>query len=253
MRTFARDALLDDATDEIFSVDDGVDGPLDPGGAAGGRAEEQPAEPRKPPPFAPPRCRPKKSAFDARGIFSRKKATSAAVGDLSLSLKELALRQIAKNFDELAAEASLRELQAVAGEMSFWPPEIYEWLFPRLDWRVLFACSKCGLPCTVERSCDRAGSQAVDEGEDEEEEQGGMINDFGAPNMRNVANDELLEAAIRRGEQRYRELRSPSSSEDGSPNDVYFLVDVFGENAAVVTNFYGECKSLALLSLQCSR
>jgi hypothetical protein len=153
-----------------------------------------------------------------------KRAKAKEGGDLSLTLRELALRQVVRNFEEVAAAASVTELEELANEMSWWPPDLHEWLLPRIDWRILAACSKCGLPKAL-GSTPGTGSSCAE------------INDVFTPNspeaqqLRLASTGTLIEAAIRRGERRFRELRVDrrKDSEGAAADEVYPLIDVFGD------------------------
>ena len=113
--------------------------------------------------------------------------------------------------EDAAAEASLDDLREIASVIARWPPACLPWVLPRLGHRLLFAC-------------------------------------FFDSDLRSLVSAELLEAAIRRDEQRFRDaipnarLSSSSSSTKkykGDPERAfagYPLMDVFGDWGGLLGN-----------------
>ena len=106
-----------------------------------------------------------------RGIFTRRVVAPrvySAVGDPNASLRELALRKVVESCDDAAAEVSLEELREIAGIMAQWPTGCLPWVLPRLTHRLVLVCAF-------------------------------------EVKLQILISADLLEAAIRRDEQRFRE------------------------------------------------
>jgi len=118
---------------------------------------------------------------------------------------------VLESCEDAAAEASLDDLREIASVIARWPPACLPWVLPRLGHRLLFAC-------------------------------------FFDSDLRSLVSAELLEAAIRRDEQRFRDaipnarLSSSSSSTKkykGDPERAfagYPLMDVFGDWGGLLGN-----------------
>ena len=158
-----------------------------------------------------------------KGIFTRRasaeKPKPPKRGDPNASLRELALQQVlsraratapnpnpnsapdqvVESCEDAAAGASLDDLREIASVIALWPPVCLPWVLPRLGHRLLFAC-------------------------------------FFESDLRSLVSAELLEAAIRRDEQRFRDasdarLSGSTTKYKGDPERAfaaYPLLDVFG-------------------------
>ena len=115
-------------------------------------------------------------------IFARRKPAPRQLRVTHLlPLKELALRALAQSLDEYCLEASVEDALEVADAMSDWPPDLYEIVLPRLGHRMLLACR---VPVATPVGLRKRVS------------------------LRTATTDKLLEAAICREEQAYREARA---------------------------------------------
>ena len=119
--------------------------------------------------------------------------------------------------EDAAAEASLDDLREIASVIALWPPACLPWVLPRLGHRLLFACRW------------HATSSACN---------------FFDSDLRRLVSAELLEAAIRRDEQRFRDasdarLSGSSTKYKGDPERAfagYPLLDVFGDWGGLLGN-----------------
>ena len=119
--------------------------------------------------------------------------------------------------EDAAAEASLDDLREIASVIALWPPACLPWVLPRLGHRLLFACRW------------HATSSACN---------------FFDSDLRSLVSAELLEAAIRRDEQRFRDasdarLSGSSTKYKGDPERAfagYPLLDVFGDWGGLLGN-----------------
>ena len=110
-----------------------------------------------------------------------------------------ALSQVVESCEDAAAGASLDDLREIASVIALWPPVCLPWVLPRLGHRLLFAC-------------------------------------FFDSDLRSLVSAELLEAAIRRDEQRFRDasdarLSGSTTKYKSDPERAfaaYPLLDVFG-------------------------
>lgn len=145
-----------------------------------------------------------------KGIFQSRvpdKPKPAKRGDPNASLHELALRQVVESCDDAAAEATVEELREFASVVAMWPPACLPWVLPRLGHRLLFAC-------LFEES------------------------------LRSLVSAELIEAAIRRDEQRFREasdakLSGSINKYKGDPDRALAgcgLMEVFGDWGGLLGN-----------------
>ena len=168
-----------------------------------------------------------------KGIFTRRSSADKAKppkrGDPNASLRELALQQVleldataevptltvipiltrcwSRARSDAAAEAPLDDLREIASVIALWPPACLPWVLPRLGHRLLFAC-------------------------------------FFDSDLRSLVSAELLEAAIRCDEQRFRDasdarLSGNSAKYKGDPERAfagYPLLDVFGDWGGLLGN-----------------
>lgn len=146
-----------------------------------------------------------------RGMFVSKRQELAQphrCGDRNASLKELALQQVVESCDDAAAEATLEELLEIAEVVTMWPRACLPWVLPRLGHRLLLACQQ-------------------------------------QTELRSLISSELLEAAIRRDEQKFRDASDdklaakPGRKFKGDPARAfsgYPLMDVWGEWVQLLCN-----------------
>ena len=146
-----------------------------------------------------------------RGMFVAKRPEPKELprcGDRNASLRDLALQQVVESCDDAAAEASLDELLEIADIITMWPRACLPWVLPRLGHRLLFACQQ-------------------------------------QTELRSLISSELLEAAIRRDEQKFRDASDdklaakPGRKYKGDPARAfaaYPLMDVFGEWVKLLGN-----------------
>ena len=100
--------------------------------------------------------------------------------------------------------ASVEDVEEIAGCLAQWPPSSFEWVLPRINPRLLVCCQKYRLPHAHSSS---------------------------AIALRSAATAALLDAAIRREEDRYRALRAAASDKAATDEDAerLALIDVHSD------------------------
>ena len=140
-----------------------------------------------------------------RGMFASKRRTRPPPligGDTLASLHELALRVVLQQIDaSCPADAPMDDAMMMAGNLAEWPAATYEWVLPRVaNPRLIAACRNFGLPN------DHSPCAAA---------------------LRSAASDAVLEASIRREENRYRARRSAGNDEGADEVCACPLIECF--------------------------